>query len=99
MVTTETTTASELDALLGRVNGATKLLQRSATAPAKDDRLVDSFERTLGAAAPLRLEADPYLTTTLWPHVRWFGAPHSAAEQWKATGSYDPFDDPIATRW
>ncbi|WP_343575364.1 RES family NAD+ phosphorylase [Mycobacterium sp.] len=33
------------------------------------------------------------------PHVRWIGAPHTAAEQWKATGSYDPFDDPIATRW
>lgn len=33
------------------------------------------------------------------PHVRWIGARHTAAEQWKATGSYDPFDDPIATRW
>ncbi|MFV0493791.1 RES family NAD+ phosphorylase [Mycobacterium sp.] len=32
-------------------------------------------------------------------HVRWFGAPHTAVEQWKATGSYDLFDDPIATRW
>jgi hypothetical protein len=32
-------------------------------------------------------------------HVRWFGAAHRAAEQWKATGKYDPFDDPIATRW
>jgi hypothetical protein len=33
------------------------------------------------------------------PHVRWFGTPHKAAEQWKATGSYDLFDDPTATRW
>ncbi|ORA78232.1 RES family NAD+ phosphorylase [Mycobacterium malmoense] len=33
------------------------------------------------------------------PHVRWFGAPHRAAEQWKATGNYDLFDDPIAARW
>lgn len=33
------------------------------------------------------------------PHVRWFGTPHKAAEQWKATGNYDLFDDPIATRW
>lgn len=32
-------------------------------------------------------------------HVRWFGTPHAAAEQWKRTGSYDKFDDPIATRW
>jgi hypothetical protein len=33
------------------------------------------------------------------PHVRWFGASHRAAEQWKATGSYDIFEDPIPTRW
>jgi len=32
-------------------------------------------------------------------HVRWFGAPHTAAEQWKTTGTYDLFDDPITTRW
>jgi len=32
-------------------------------------------------------------------HVRWFGTPHRAVEQWKATGSYDLFDDPIAMRW
>lgn len=57
---------SELDALLGQVNQATKLLQRSTTVPSEVAGLVDSFERTLGAATPLRLEADPYLTTTLW---------------------------------
>ena len=66
MTTTETVTVSELNALLGRVNRATKLLQRSTTVPREVARLVDSFERTLGAATPLRLEADPYLTTTLW---------------------------------
>jgi hypothetical protein len=32
-------------------------------------------------------------------HVRWFGNPHASAEQWKATGTYDLFDDPSATRW
>jgi hypothetical protein len=32
-------------------------------------------------------------------HVRWFGHPHASAEQWKATGTYDLFDDPSATRW
>ncbi|MEZ0364573.1 RES family NAD+ phosphorylase [Mycobacterium sp. pUA109] len=32
-------------------------------------------------------------------HVRWYGSPHAAAEQWKTTGKYDPFDDPMATRW
>lgn len=30
--------------------------------------------------------------------VRWHGAPHSAVEQWKLTGTYDPFDDPPPTR-
>ncbi len=66
MATTLTTTRPELDVLLGRVNEATKLLQRSKTVPGEVTRLIDSFERTLGAATPLRLEADPYLTTTLW---------------------------------
>lgn len=33
------------------------------------------------------------------PHVRWFGAAHRAVQQWKATGSYDLFDDPTAARW
>jgi hypothetical protein len=32
------------------------------------------------------------------PHVRWFGATHWAAEQWKITREYDLFDDPTATR-
>ena len=32
-------------------------------------------------------------------HVRWFGTAHTAAEQWKAAGTYDLFDDPMATRW
>ncbi|WP_343575365.1 hypothetical protein [Mycobacterium sp.] len=66
MNATEIETVSKLDALLGRVNAATKLLQRSPTVPDEVARLIDSFERTLGAATPLRLEADPYLTTTLW---------------------------------
>jgi RES domain len=33
------------------------------------------------------------------PHVRWFGTPHPSVEQWKTTGTYDLFDDPMATRW
>jgi hypothetical protein len=32
-------------------------------------------------------------------HVRWFGSEHAALEQWKATGSYELFGDPMATRW
>lgn len=60
------TTQSELEALLARVNEATKSLQRSASVPSEVAQLVDNFEKTLGAATPLRLETDPYLTTTLW---------------------------------
>jgi transcriptional regulator with XRE-family HTH domain len=60
------TTQSELEDLFARVNEATKLLQRSAFVPDEVAKLIDSFEATLGAATPLRLEADPYLKTTLW---------------------------------
>lgn len=31
-------------------------------------------------------------------YVRWFGTAHAAAEQWTRTGTYDLFDDPVATR-
>lgn len=60
------TTDAELGVLLDRVNEATKLLRRSTTVPDEVAQLIDGFEPTLGAAAPLRLEADPYLTTRLW---------------------------------
>ncbi|WP_407686413.1 hypothetical protein [Mycobacterium sp. HUMS_1102779] len=60
------TTDRGLRALLDRVTEATKLLQRSTTVPQEVGELIDDFEATLGAATPLRLEADPYLTTTLW---------------------------------
>lgn len=46
-----------------------------------------------------------HLTDTARPaaeiagRVRWRGYPHTAAEQWKNTGSYELFDDPMATRW
>ncbi|WP_155921904.1 MULTISPECIES: RES family NAD+ phosphorylase [unclassified Mycolicibacterium] len=32
-------------------------------------------------------------------YVRWFGEPHSAAEQFKSVGSYERFIDPPPTRW
>jgi len=59
-------TVLELDALLDRVNKATKLLQRSTAVPPQIAKLIDSFESALGAATPLDLEADPHLTATLW---------------------------------
>ncbi len=61
-----TTTTPALPVLLDRVNQATKLLQRSESVPDKVAQLIDGFESALDAAAPLRLQADPYLTTTLW---------------------------------
>jgi hypothetical protein len=60
------TTDRELHALLSRVNEATRLLQRSTTVPDEVARVIDGFGPTLGAAAPLRLGGDPYLTTSLW---------------------------------
>jgi uncharacterized protein (DUF2384 family) len=59
-------TAAELRDLLEEVNGATKLLQRSKTMPAEVIGLIDSFESALGAATPSRLDANPYLTSTMW---------------------------------
>jgi hypothetical protein len=56
----------DVGALLSRVNAATVLLRRSKTVPREVAELIDDFDRTLAAATPLRLEADPYLTTTLW---------------------------------
>jgi hypothetical protein len=61
-----TTAAADLAGLLCRVNDATRLLARSATVPDEVGWLIDSFEPALGAATPLRLQADPYLMTTLW---------------------------------
>jgi uncharacterized protein (DUF2384 family) len=60
------TTAVELRDLLEEVNGATKLLRRSKTVPAEVIGLVDSFESALGAATPSRLDANPYLMSTMW---------------------------------
>jgi uncharacterized protein (DUF2384 family) len=64
------TTAADLGELLSQANEVTKLLQRSATVPDEVSQLIDSFEPTLGAATPLRLQADPYLMTTLWAAFR-----------------------------
>jgi hypothetical protein len=60
------TTAVGLRDLLGEVNDATKLLQRSTTVPEGVIGLIDSFESALGGATPSRLEADPYLAVALW---------------------------------
>lgn len=37
--------------------------------------------------------------TEIADRVRWLGTPHPAVEQWKTTGTYELFDDPMAARW
>jgi hypothetical protein len=59
-------TDKTLSTLLEDVNAATRALQMSATVPDEVSALVDSFDPVLHAEAPLRLEADPYLTTMLF---------------------------------
>jgi hypothetical protein len=89
-------------------SGATAMIVPSAALPGTHNlilfgvRVLNSFLRepltpeevptehlSDGARAPAEVAA----------HVRWFGAPHKAAEQWKITGGYELFDDPTATRW
>lgn len=59
-------TESDLVELLAQVTDATNALKVSREIPAQVGGVIDSFESVLGAATPLKLEADPYLTTTLW---------------------------------
>jgi RES domain-containing protein len=33
------------------------------------------------------------------PHVRWIGDSHQSVEEWKSTGDYSRFDDPIGARY
>lgn len=61
-----TMTSVALEALLDQVNHATERLRASASVPNEVTALIDGLDSTLGAATPLQLEADPYLTTALW---------------------------------
>ncbi len=91
-----------------RDSGATAMIVPSAALPGTHNLILFGV-RVLNPflSKPLTPEEVPtgHLTDGARPpaevalHVRWFGAPHKAAEQWKATGKYDPFDDPAATRW
>ncbi len=90
-----------------RNSGATALIVPSAALPGTHNlvlfgvRILHPF-----LSAPLTPEEIPtgHLSDgarspkEVAPHVRWFGSPHKAAQQWKTTGKYDLFDDPIATR-
>jgi len=56
----------ELQQLFEAVNAATAALRRSQAVPPEVAELVDSLGSALHAEAPLRLGADPYLTTMLF---------------------------------
>jgi hypothetical protein len=57
-------TEVELEPLLAQVNAATQLVVASTEVPPEVAELIDSLDNRLGA--PLPIDADPYLTTTLW---------------------------------
>lgn len=59
-------TDETLSALLEHVDAATRALQMSAIVPDEVAALIDSFDLVLHAETPLRLVADPYLTTMLF---------------------------------
>jgi RES domain-containing protein len=91
-----------------RADGATAVVVPSAALPGTDN-LVLFGVRVLNPylSAPLTPEEVPsgHLSDAarspqeVAAHVRWFGTPHKALEQWKTTGAYELFDDPTATRW
>lgn len=60
------TSRSELEQLLEELTAATRLLRRADDVPLEIEQLVTHLDATLHADAPLRLEVDPYLSTTLF---------------------------------
>jgi RES domain len=100
-------TATQALADAVRASGATAMIVPSAALPGTHN-LVLFGVRLLAPYLwePLMAEEIPtgHLTdgaraaAEVAGHVRWIGRPHTAAEQWKATGTYDLFDDPLATR-
>lgn len=61
-----TTKKSELAEVLEQVAAATGLLRRSAQVPREVEDFVDGLDAKLHADTPLRLDVDPYLSTTLF---------------------------------
>lgn len=57
---------TELAKVLEQVGSATKVLRRSENVPEDVERLIDDLDTKLHADTPLRLEVDPYLSTTLF---------------------------------
>lgn len=60
------TPAIDLQGLLGQVNDATKVMQRSKTVPQQVVALIDGLGSSLPQAMPARGQSDPYLAAALW---------------------------------
>lgn len=91
-----------------RASGAPAMVVPSAALPGTDN-LILFGERVFHPYPwqPLAPEEIPtgHLTdgarvaAELPNHVRWFGSEHSALQKWRMSGFYQPFADPIVTRW
>jgi hypothetical protein len=66
-----------------------RVLHSFLSQPFAPDEEIPTGHLTNGARVPAEVAS----------RVRWFGSEHSAVERWKATGSYDLYEDPFATRW
>lgn len=91
-----------------RQSGSPAMIVPSAALPGTHNLIVFGARVTHPYLHPARtIEEVPtgHLTDGARPadeviaHVRWHGEPHSAAEQFKATGRYQRFSDPLPTRW
>ena len=100
-------TATQALADAVRASGATAMIVPSAALPGTHNlvlfgvRLLQPYlwEPLMAEEIPTgHLSDGARAAAEVAGHVRWIGRPHTAAEQWKATGSYDLFDDPLATR-
>jgi RES domain len=91
-----------------RASGATAMVVPSAALPGTENlivfgvRLLHPFlwEPQIPEEIPTgHLTDAARAAAEVASHVRWVGTAHAAAEQYKASGTYDPFDDPMACRW
>jgi len=90
-----------------RASGATAMVVPSAALPGTHNlivfgvRLLHPFlwEPLMPEEIPTgHLSDGARAAAEVFSNVRWFGTAHTAAEQWTITGSYDLFDDPMASR-
>src|SRR5262245_1751104 len=91
----------------GRASGATAMVVPSAALPGTDNLIVFGerllhpylWEPVMPEEVPTgHLSDAARAPAEVAGRVRWFGTAHAAAEQWKATGGYDLFDDPTPSR-